>query len=117
MPAEAFKPVAILILLPAVANVKFPFVNISFLEPVVGEKVFAITNPEGLEKTLSDGIISALRENKKLIQTTTPITHGSSGGPLFNFRGEVIGITTKGLQEGSLFFAININNLNLIGYK
>ena len=98
-------------------NVKFPFVNISFLEPVEGEKVFAITNPEGLEKTLSDGIISAFRENKKLIQTTTPITHGSSGGPLFNMRGEVIGITTKGLQEGSLFFAINIRNLNLLGYK
>ncbi len=98
-------------------NIKFPFANISFLEPVEGEKVFAITNPEGLEKTLSDGIISAFRENKKLIQTTTPITHGSSGGPLFNMRGEVIGITTKGLQEGSLFFAINIKKLNLIPYK
>ena len=98
-------------------SVKFPFVNISFLEPIEGEKVFAIGNPEGLEKTLSDGIISAFRENKKLIQTTTPITHGSSGGPLFNMNGEVIGITTKGLQEGSLFFAINIKTLNLLGYK
>jgi serine protease Do len=98
-------------------NVKFPFVNTSFLEPIEGEKVFAITNPVGLEKTLSDGIISAFRENKDLIQTTTPITHGSSGGPLFNMRGEVIGITTKGLQEGSLFFAINIKRLNLIPYK
>lgn len=98
-------------------NIKFPFVNIAFLEPIIGEQVFAITNPEGFEKTLSNGIISAFRENKKIIQTTTPITHGSSGGPLFNMRGEVIGITTKGMQDGSLYFSINIKNLNLIPYK
>src|SRR5262249_43571848 len=52
--------------------------------PPVGEKVFAIGNPEGLTRTLSDGLVSALRTDAgfTLIQTTAPISHGSSGGPL-----------------------------------
>jgi len=51
---------------------------------------------EGLEQTLSRGIVSALRikNDLTLIQTTTQITHGSSGGPQFNMQGELIGITS-----------------------
>ncbi len=77
--------------------------------PNVGDHCFAIGNPEGLQLTLSDGIISGYRGNDTLIQTTAEITHGSSGGPLFNAIGEVIGITTSGLGEANLNFAININ--------
>ncbi len=76
--------------------------------PEIGESVFAIGNPQGLEHTLSTGIISGYRENQKLIQTTTEITHGSSGGPLLNMKGEVIGITTAGYGEANLNFAVNI---------
>ena len=76
--------------------------------PKIGEGVFAIGNPEGLEQTLSNGIISSYREDKTYIQTNTAITHGSSGGPLFNMKGEVIGIISLGKQEGSLFFALSI---------
>lgn len=79
----------------------------------IGEDVFAIGNPQGLESTLSKGIISSLRDNKKIIQTTTEITNGSSGGPLFNMKGKVIGITTSGFGEANLNFAINIDLLNL----
>lgn len=79
----------------------------------IGEDVFAIGNPQGLESTLSKGIISSLRDNKKIIQTTTEITNGSSGGPLFNMKGKVIGITTSGFGEANLNFAINIELLNL----
>lgn len=81
--------------------------------PDIGEDVFAIGNPHGLEHTLSKGIISGFRENDKLIQTTTEITHGSSGGPLLNMKGEVVGITTSGLGEANINFAVNINHLPL----
>ncbi|MBZ9787597.1 thermonuclease family protein [Psychroflexus sp. CAK57W] len=79
----------------------------------IGEDVFAIGNPKGLESTLSKGIISSLRENSKIVQTTAEITNGSSGGPLLNMKGQVIGITTSGLGEANLNFAININLLRL----
>ena len=61
----------------------------------IGEKVYAIGNPRGfLEGTVSDGIISGIRGggNYKLIQMTAPISPGSSGGPVLNTKGEVIGI-------------------------
>lgn len=93
-------------------NQVFPAVKIAGTAPKIGENVFAIGNPEGFSQTLSNGIISGYRGDKNnYIQTTTPITHGSSGGPLFNSKGEVIGITTLGQQEGSLFFAINIQKV------
>ena len=78
----------------------------------VGERVIAIGNPEGLENTISDGLVSGIRDLKevKLIQTSVPITHGSSGGPLLNMRGEVIGVVTAGFgKEGNINFAIPIN--------
>lgn len=88
----------------------FPYLNIASSLPRVGEDVFAIGAPEGLEQTLSRGIVSALRvkNDLTLIQTTTQITHGSSGGPLFNMHGEVIGITSAGFGEADLNFAISI---------
>jgi endonuclease G len=85
--------------------------------PNAGEEVFAIGNPQGLEHTLSKGIISAVRANGKVLQTTTEITHGSSGGPLLNMDGEVVGITTAGLGEANLNFAINIQLLPLDEFK
>lgn len=81
--------------------------------PEIGEDVFAIGNPYGLEHTLSTGIISGYRDGNRLIQTTAEITHGSSGGPLLNMQGEVIGITTSGMGEANLNFAVNITELNL----
>ena len=92
-------------------------IPITSQEPQIGEDVFAIGNPRGLESTLSKGIVSGFRENKQLIQTTTEITHGSSGGPLLNMRGEVVGITTAGLGEANLNFAVNIKHLPLQNYN
>jgi len=81
----------------------------------VGEQVLAIGNPYGWQNTLSDGLISGIREidDFKLLQITAPISSGSSGGALFNMKGEVIGITTIGSQWGAqnLNFAIPINTL------
>ncbi|MGC1830134.1 MAG: trypsin-like peptidase domain-containing protein [Candidatus Acidiferrales bacterium] len=81
----------------------------------VGEEVVAIGNPLSLESTVSNGIVSGIRtvEEKggKFLQVTTPISPGSSGGPLFNMAGEVVGITTLYLEGGeNLNFAIPIND-------
>jgi len=61
-----------------------------------GDKVLAIGNPMGLEFTISDGLLSAKRieGGTQLFQISAPISPGSSGGPLYNARGEVIGVTT-----------------------
>jgi hypothetical protein len=76
----------------------------------IGEAVVAIGSPLGLQNTVSTGIISARREG--YLQTTAPISHGSSGGALFNMMGEVIGITSAGMEEGAnLGFAIPINDV------
>jgi hypothetical protein len=84
----------------------FQQVALAGVLPRIGEVCFAIGNPEGYAKTLSQGIISGYRES--WIQNTAQITHGSSGGALFNDRGEVIGITTKGIESADINFAINI---------
>lgn len=79
--------------------------------PDIGEDVFAIGSPQGLSNSLTKGTISGFRENER-IQIDATIDHGSSGGPLFNLKGEVIGITSSGLGTGSeLNFAVNIQAL------
>ncbi|AVR47061.1 hypothetical protein C7S20_18410 [Christiangramia fulva] len=79
--------------------------------PQVGEDVFAIGSPKGLSNSLTKGTISGFRENRR-IQIDATIDHGSSGGPLFNMKGEVIGITTSGMGTGSeLNFAVDIQAL------
>jgi len=79
----------------------------------IGEAVVAIGSPLGLQNTVSTGIVSARREG--FLQTTAPISHGSSGGALFNMMGEVIGITSAGMEEGAnLGFAIPINEVKLL---
>src|SRR5579872_560243 len=75
----------------------------------VGETVFAIGAPEGLELTISEGLISGLRDFDKgrVIQTSAAISPGSSGGGLFDTQGRLVGITTFYLKEGqSLNFAL-----------
>jgi len=78
--------------------------------PKIGEDCFAIGNPRGLTQTLSKGIISGYSKN--YIQTTAQITHGSSGGGLFNNDGEVVGITTMGFKDADLNFALNTVNFD-----
>ncbi len=73
----------------------------------IGETVYAVGNPEGYEGTVSDGIISGIRDANKLIQMTTPISHGSSGGPVINSNGKVIGVSVLSCINGqNLNFAI-----------
>jgi serine protease Do len=76
----------------------------------VGERAVSIGNPVGLEHTLTDGLISARRviDGRKLIQMSTPVSPGNSGGPLFNSRGEVIGVTVM-IYSGGTLLAQNLN--------
>lgn len=76
----------------------------------VGEKVFAIGSPMGLENTISEGIISGRRKQNGvlLLQTTAPISKGSSGGGLFDTKGRFVGVTTFKLVDGeNLNFAVS----------
>lgn len=78
----------------------------------VGEKVFTIGSPLGLENTFSSGEISQLRGDY-VIQINAPIDHGSSGGALINEYGEAIGITSAGYDNSgaNLNFALDISAL------
>lgn len=71
--------------------------------PDEGEQVFLIGNPLRLEGSVSDGIVSAVREVPdvgRIIQITAPVSHGNSGSPLLNMRGQVIGIVTVKVTNG-----------------
>jgi hypothetical protein len=78
----------------------------------VGEPIVVVGNPEGLEQTVSNGLVSAIRElgGRKLFQISAPISEGSSGSPVFNEYGEVIGVVVSSIQSGqNLNFAVPIN--------
>jgi S1-C subfamily serine protease len=82
-------------------------------EKVEGERVIVIGNPTGLSGTVSDGIISAFRENRSMIQITAPISHGSSGSPVLDDSGSVIGVATLIQAEGqNLNFAIAVEEVS-----
>ena len=83
----------------------------------VGEPVYAVGNPQGLEGTFSQGVVSSIREigTDKLLQITAPISPGSSGGPVLNGKGEVIGVSVATFRSGqNLNFAIPSNYLKLL---
>jgi S1-C subfamily serine protease len=84
-------------------------------EPKVGDRVVAIGAPLGLESTVSEGIVSALRDAgaMHIIQTTASISPGSSGGPLLNEYGKVIGLTTSTVRDGqSLNFVVSARHVS-----
>src|SRR5829696_8053344 len=71
--------------------------------PDEGEAIFVIGNPLKLEGSVSDGIVSAVREvpnSYRIIQITAPISHGNSGSPVFNMKGQVVGVVTVKVTNG-----------------
>ncbi|HSS20627.1 MAG TPA: tetratricopeptide repeat protein [Pyrinomonadaceae bacterium] len=71
--------------------------------PREGERLFVVSNPEGLSGSVSDGIVSAIRrfqDGSILVQITAPISHGSSGGPVLNMKGQVIGVAVGSFKGG-----------------
>lgn len=81
-------------------NQRFNYIPIASTSPSVGDKVYAIGSPRGLENTFSSGEVSQWRD-KNLMQISALIDHGSSGGALINEYGEVIGITSGSFYDGS----------------
>lgn len=94
----------------AVFGLRAPAVSIGRSADLkVGQKVFAIGSPQGLDLTLSDGLVSALRTTNdvNVIQTSAPVSQGSSGGGLFTESGELVGIVTFQMKSGqNLNFAV-----------
>lgn len=78
----------------------------------VGQRVYAIGAPEGLELTISEGLVSSIREfdGSQYIQTSAPISAGSSGGGLFDVEGRLVGITAFFVPEGqNINFALPVS--------
>ena len=95
---------------------KFSRVSLGDSEALsVGERVFAVGSPLGLERTVTEGIVSTKTREMQgdlYLQTTAQINPGNSGGPLFNLRGEVIGVTNMKITFGEgLGFAIPIEQV------
>jgi serine protease Do len=113
---EAINPFLDLALLKVedLGDTKVKYTYLGDIERIkVGEKVFAIGNPLGLERTVTDGVISTINrafEGLVYIQTNADINPGNSGGPLFNLAGEVVGVTNMGyIFFGGLGFAIPVD--------
>ena len=89
--------------------------------PDEGEQVFVIGNPLRLEGSVSDGIVSAIREVPdlgRIIQITAPVSHGNSGSPLFNMHGEVIGIVTVKVTNGqNINLALGVARINSLAHS
>jgi S1-C subfamily serine protease len=95
-------------------DVEADAVTLAVQDPKPGESIYVISNPEGLDKSISQGVVSAVRalKNRRLLQISAPISHGSSGGPVFNAAGEVVGVAVGAFEEGqNLNFAIPITAL------
>ena len=97
---------------------QFYALPLSMTKPQKGEELISLSTPIGFEQTLSNGIVSSIRESElygTVIQMTTPISHGSSGSPILNRKGEVLGVSTFGVEGGqSLNFAVSTLNFSKI---
>jgi tetratricopeptide (TPR) repeat protein len=93
-------------------------VQIAKSTPDEGEKIFVIGNPLRLEGSISDGIVAAVREVPALgtvVQITAPISNGSSGSPVFNMNGQVIGVVTIKVTNGqNINMALGVSRLNAL---
>jgi serine protease Do len=95
---------------------KFKYVSLGNSDVLaVGERVFAIGSPLGLERTVTEGILSTKTRQlggELYLQTTAQINPGNSGGPLFNMSGEVVGVTNMKITFGEgLGFAIPVDSV------
>jgi len=82
-----------------------------------GQRIVTIGSPKGLMNSVSDGIVSGIRENggQTLIQISAPISQGNSGGALLNMKGELIGLTTFKIDEAeNLNFAISASDIKAL---
>ena len=86
--------------------------------PVIADRVVVIGSPMGLEQTVSEGIVSAVRRlpaGGEVYQLTAPISQGSSGGPVLSLNGQVVGVVTFQAASGqNLNFAVSVKALRMM---
>jgi hypothetical protein len=114
--AESLSSAVDLAVLPRLGNPRIT-VQLARHAPSVGEEVVAIGSPEGLTNTVSNGIVSAYRdvEGQRMMQITAPLSEGSSGGPVLNRRGEVVGVSVAVFEAGqNLNFAVPLEDVRAI---
>jgi len=103
------------VVLLAIEGSKCPLLTLADSASVrVGDRVYSVGNPKGLEGTFAEGIISGVRDvaGEKLLQITAPISPGSSGGPILDESGAVVGIAVATYKGGqNLNFAIPISQV------
>ena len=108
------------------ANGQLPYLSIASQTPRQAEEVYVIGNPSGLISTFTRGVVSALRSKDDdqasppdaLIQIDAAISHGSSGSPVLNRQGQVVGLASFGKRDcSSCNFAYNIQLLNIKKYR
>ncbi len=99
----------------SVPEVPIGWVAVTATEPVIGERVLVVGSPLGLEQTVSEGIVSAIRELPvvgKVFQLSAPISPGSSGSPVVNMKGKVVGVVSFQSMVGqNLNFAVSIKQV------
>lgn len=114
--AEALDAAVDLAVLPRIGTPRGT-VQLARQAPPVGEEVVAIGAPEGLTNTVSNGIVSAYRDvdGQRMMQITAPLSEGSSGGPVLNRRGEVVGVSVAVYDAGqNLNFAVPLDDVRAI---
>jgi S1-C subfamily serine protease len=85
-----------------------------------GEHIVVIGNPDGLSATVSDGILSAIRENGQFLQITAPVSPGSSGSPVLDDKGQLIGVVVASREaehNQNLNFAISVTAIKSMAAK
>jgi S1-C subfamily serine protease len=99
---------------------ELPPLPLATRQPEIGDDVYVIGNPQGLEGTFSAGLVSGIRkvESDSVLQITAPISQGSSGGPVLNNRGQVVGMAVAAMRDGqNLNFAIPVTAIRSAGTK
>jgi S1-C subfamily serine protease len=92
-----------------------PFLKIAGRHPMVGDNIMVAGSPMGLEQTITEGIVSALRNlpgKGNVLQISAPVSPGSSGGPVLNMAGEVVGVASFQMVQGqNLNFAVPVESV------
>jgi S1-C subfamily serine protease len=106
-----------LAVLRATVTLDAPALRLGSGTPAIGSEVFALGNPQGLERSISVGLLSGVREvgPNTLLQVTAPVSPGSSGGPVVDRDGVVIGVTVGTIESGqNLNFAVPVDALHAL---
>jgi S1-C subfamily serine protease len=108
---EAVDSVNDLAILTTNGELSVPPLELATSDPKPGNSVYALGNPEGLERSISSGVVAGIRNisGRELIQITAPISPGSSGGPVLNSQSQVVAVAVGILEAGqNLNFAVPI---------